>query len=204
MTAETWHELDGRTESERTPTRLRGPDPTIANILLGTGGAIILAVYVYSAAEPVSPTAFSGALFAGGLLVVASFSVKQTHKLILRGIEHQKALEWQHKHIEGEASLRNGQVATMVEQNNVLMRQLQAMPTVRMNEMREELRILREYSDSAVERALKRIDERFDELPGVVGPRLAEAYMDGFVDGASQAPNVVRTLEARRPHPPSS
>lgn len=144
---ETWRELEIRDDDERTPRRLRMPDPRISNLLLLAGGSAMFATYLLAATEPISLAFFCGVLCLGALLVVLGAVVKLDDRRTVRQIEHQRVLERQHRHIDDEVGLRNTHLAAMVEQSNGLMRQLMSaveqlgkrIDAIDLKEMRERL-----------------------------------------------------------------
>lgn len=220
MTTAVWNELDDNDEQRMDRRVLREPMPWISSTLLGAGAAVILAVYVYAFAEPVSQPQFSGALFAGGLLCVLGVIVKSADRIIRRIIAFFRLIVRMLEKLDAEVGLRNGQLAAAVEQNNAMMRQLQAARTVDMTALREELRATREYADAVAEASVKKVREEQTETNELirqvqagqtamieqVKTHMAEtyenAYADALVDFANGATNV-RRLPTRQVDPSS-
>jgi hypothetical protein len=183
------------------------PVPT-AHILIGSGIALLVGLAGYSVAEPLPAHGFNSSLFAGGLMIVLGWVNWHTEKIDKRQAARIDGLSTtmssEHAEMKEELARYAEQLRSWVAGNNHLLRTMSASPTVNLIELRGEMEVVAKEAVKELREGMDAISDRVDAFKHESEGRVQRAYMDGYVDGASEEPGSVRMLEPRRAQPNNS
>lgn len=135
--------LDDHTEQEAPRS------PQAGNGFLLAGAIVAPCAVLLVATTPLQQWVHDILLFGPGLTIIIGIVLKVAERVIAAFQRHVKELMRQQAHVEakvieenGELTEQNGKLAAQLEANNHLLRQLTAQPTVRLEEVKRELRAI--------------------------------------------------------------
>jgi hypothetical protein len=178
------------------PVASETPKPHLGNIFLLAGAIIAPCAVAVVALTSLEPWLHDVLLFGPGLILIVGVVAKIAERVVAANTRHVAELMRQQALADAVKVQENGQLAAQLQANNHLLRTLTAQPTVRLVELRREMReALERMSREGIRQITEHVDKAVER--GVQDGAVAAAREVASIQRAGAAEGVVDLDDVR-------